>query len=206
MTTLVLDPAALRICTSALIPVESRNVTPARSIRNVPTASVSAISPAALRPSAVARSISPTTVRNATPSVKLMSTRMSAHPLYLGKPTTRAPFASAAAIFYESAGENVKSSVLEGLGRPGLEPGEQALRVAFGEQGFFDLAMAKPQPWATLTLPGTDTSSGLVTTSTKTDYKDLDTTPKAVASTTATLAANAAHLARLLKGGQYPTS
>lgn len=37
-----------------------------------------------------------------------------------------------------------------------------------------------------------------------TDYKDLDETPEAVASTTATLAANAAHLARLLRSAQYP--
>jgi multimeric flavodoxin WrbA len=39
-----------------------------------------------------------------------------------------------------------------------------------------------------------------------TDYKDLDTTPEQVASTTATLASNAAHLARLLKSEQYPPS
>ena len=37
-----------------------------------------------------------------------------------------------------------------------------------------------------------------------TDYMDLDETPEAVAATTATLAANAAHLARLLKGSPYP--
>ena len=36
------------------------------------------------------------------------------------------------------------------------------------------------------------------------DYNDLDETPEAVASTTATLAANAAHLARLLKADPYP--
>ena len=36
------------------------------------------------------------------------------------------------------------------------------------------------------------------------DYKDLDTTPEAVASTNATAAANAAHLARLLRGSPYP--
>lgn len=36
------------------------------------------------------------------------------------------------------------------------------------------------------------------------DYKDLDETPEAVVSTTATLAANATHLARLLKAAQYP--
>lgn len=36
------------------------------------------------------------------------------------------------------------------------------------------------------------------------DYKDLDETPEAVASTNATAAANAVHLARLLRGAQYP--
>lgn len=38
------------------------------------------------------------------------------------------------------------------------------------------------------------------------DYKDLDETPSAVASTTTTLAANAAHLARLLTSSQYPAN
>ena len=37
-----------------------------------------------------------------------------------------------------------------------------------------------------------------------TDYKDLPATPEKVASTTATLAANAAHLARLLGKSDYP--
>lgn len=39
-----------------------------------------------------------------------------------------------------------------------------------------------------------------------TDYQDLPETPSAVASTTKTLAANAAHLARLLQGDNYPAS
>ena len=39
-----------------------------------------------------------------------------------------------------------------------------------------------------------------------TDYKDLDSTPETVASTTRTLAANAAHLARLLGTEAYPPS
>ena len=39
-----------------------------------------------------------------------------------------------------------------------------------------------------------------------TDYKDLDSTPETVASTTRTLAANAAHLARLLGTEGYPPS
>jgi multimeric flavodoxin WrbA len=38
------------------------------------------------------------------------------------------------------------------------------------------------------------------------DYIDLDKTPEAVASTTATLAENAAHLARTLKANPYPRS
>jgi multimeric flavodoxin WrbA len=38
------------------------------------------------------------------------------------------------------------------------------------------------------------------------DYLDLDETPEAVASATATLAANTAHLARLLKASPYPPS
>lgn len=38
------------------------------------------------------------------------------------------------------------------------------------------------------------------------DYNDLDETPESVASTTATLAENAAHLARLLKTNPYPGS
>lgn len=36
------------------------------------------------------------------------------------------------------------------------------------------------------------------------DYKELDETPKAVASTTSTLARNAAHLARRLRAEPYP--
>lgn len=39
-----------------------------------------------------------------------------------------------------------------------------------------------------------------------TDYKDLDETPEEVAAATATLARNAAHLARLLGEGGYPAS
>jgi len=37
-----------------------------------------------------------------------------------------------------------------------------------------------------------------------TDYKDLDETPEVTAGTNATVAANAAHLARLLQGANYP--
>ncbi|MEV0453278.1 NAD(P)H-dependent oxidoreductase [Streptomyces sp. NPDC050600] len=39
-----------------------------------------------------------------------------------------------------------------------------------------------------------------------TDYQDLDKTPEKTAATTRTLAANTAHLARLLKGAPYPPS
>ncbi|NJP45787.1 flavodoxin family protein [Actinacidiphila epipremni] len=39
-----------------------------------------------------------------------------------------------------------------------------------------------------------------------TDYQDLDATPDPVATATATLAANTAHLARVLRGAPYPPS
>jgi multimeric flavodoxin WrbA len=39
-----------------------------------------------------------------------------------------------------------------------------------------------------------------------TDYQDLDATPEEVATTTKSVAANAAHLARLLKESKYPPS
>jgi multimeric flavodoxin WrbA len=39
-----------------------------------------------------------------------------------------------------------------------------------------------------------------------TDYNDLEETPEKVAATTKSLAANAAHLARLLSGSAYPVS
>ncbi|MFD3530707.1 flavodoxin family protein [Streptomyces sp. NPDC058664] len=39
-----------------------------------------------------------------------------------------------------------------------------------------------------------------------TDYQDLEKTPEKTETTTATLAANTAHLARRLKGAQYPPS
>ncbi|MCX4238463.1 flavodoxin family protein [Streptomyces ortus] len=38
------------------------------------------------------------------------------------------------------------------------------------------------------------------------DYQDLDKTPETTSATTATLAANTAHLARQLKGSPYPSS
>ncbi|MDQ1034001.1 multimeric flavodoxin WrbA [Streptomyces sp. V3I8] len=38
------------------------------------------------------------------------------------------------------------------------------------------------------------------------DYQDLDKTPEATSATTATLAANTAHLARTLRGAPYPPS
>jgi hypothetical protein len=41
---------------------------------------------------------------------------------------------------------------------------------------------------------------------TTTDFKDLDETPPAVASTIASMTANAAHLASLLRDTPYPAS
>jgi multimeric flavodoxin WrbA len=55
-----------------------------------------------------------------------------------------------------------------------------------------------------LTIPAQGVTYWNAEAMTGQDYKDLDETPEAVASTTAKMAANAAHLAQLLQTSQYP--
>lgn len=55
------------------------------------------------------------------------------------------------------------------------------------------------------TLPGGSSAYWVGEAMGSTDYKDLERTPKKVASTIATLASNAAHLAKLLKDAPYPS-
>jgi hypothetical protein len=57
----------------------------------------------------------------------------------------------------------------------------------------FTLAPGAVTYWVGEAMPGTD-------------YQDLDTIPESVASTTKTLAANSAHLARHLRSAPYPAS
>jgi multimeric flavodoxin WrbA len=97
-------------------------------------------------------------------------------------------------------------SETDGSGRP-LVTGKVAVTVVVGNedgahkitadlmQGLDDIGFTIPAQGGTY---WNDEAMG------SRDYLDLDETPEAVASTTATLAGNAAHLARLLKATPYP--
>ncbi|MFH9610231.1 flavodoxin family protein [Streptomyces sp. NPDC017448] len=103
---------------------------------------------------------------------------------------------------------NAESSETDDQGRPHMYGKVAAVAVVGNEDGAhkvsadvfqglndvgFSLAPGAVTYWVGEAMQGTD-------------YQDLDETPEAVASTTAALAANAVHLARLLTGGSYPAS
>ncbi|WP_228993623.1 flavodoxin family protein [Streptomyces sp. DH8] len=103
---------------------------------------------------------------------------------------------------------NAESSETDDQGRPHLYGKVAAVAVVGNEDGAhkvsadvfqglndvgFSLAPGAVTYWVGEAMQGTD-------------YQDLDETPEAVASTTAALAANAVHLARLLTGSPYPAS
>jgi multimeric flavodoxin WrbA len=96
-------------------------------------------------------------------------------------------------------------SETDGTGRP-LVTGKVAVAAVVGNEDgahkiVADLFQALDDVGFTISAQGStywnDQAMG------GTDYLDLDETPEAVASTTATLAANAAHLARLLVAAPY---
>jgi multimeric flavodoxin WrbA len=96
-------------------------------------------------------------------------------------------------------------SETDGTGRP-LVTGKVAVAAVVGNEDgahkiVADLFQALDDVGFTISAQGStywnDQAMG------GTDYLDLDETPEAVASTTATLAANAAHLARLLAANPY---
>ena len=101
---------------------------------------------------------------------------------------------------------NAELSETDDEGRPGMF-GKLALAAVVGNedgahaitaslfQGLNDVGFTVPEQG------GVYWNGEAMTT---TDYKDLDETPEAVASTPATMAANAAHLAELLRERQYP--
>jgi len=101
---------------------------------------------------------------------------------------------------------NAELSETDDEGRPGMF-GKLALAAVVGNedgahaitaslfQGLNDVGFTVPEQG------GVYWNGEAMTT---TDYKDLDETPEAVASTLATMAANAAHLAELLRERQYP--
>ncbi|MFG2589489.1 NAD(P)H-dependent oxidoreductase [Streptomyces sp. NBC_01166] len=93
-----------------------------------------------------------------------------------GRLLTYGKVAAAAVVGNEDGAHKVSSDLFQGLNDLG-----------------FSLAPGAVTYWVGEAMQGTD-------------YKDLDGPPEAVASTTRTLAVNAAHLARLLTGSPYPAS
>ncbi|MFI8199077.1 flavodoxin family protein [Streptomyces sp. NPDC085942] len=91
-----------------------------------------------------------------------------------GRPHTYGKVAAVAVVGNEDGAHKVSADVFQGLNDVG-----------------FSLAPGAVAYWVGEAMQGTD-------------YQDLDETPEAVASTTAALAANAVHLARLLAGDSYP--
>ncbi|OKJ50966.1 flavodoxin family protein [Streptomyces sp. CB02115] len=93
-----------------------------------------------------------------------------------GRPHTYGKVAAVAVVGNEDGAHKVSADVFQGLNDVG-----------------FSLAPGAVTYWVGEAMQGTD-------------YQDLDETPEAVASTTAALAANATHLARLLSDRPYPAS
>ncbi|MFJ4126537.1 flavodoxin family protein [[Kitasatospora] papulosa] len=93
-----------------------------------------------------------------------------------GRPHTYGKVAAVAVVGNEDGAHKVSADVFQGLNDVG-----------------FSLAPGAVTYWVGEAMHGTD-------------YQDLDETPDAVTSTTAALAANATHLARLLAEGSYPAS
>jgi multimeric flavodoxin WrbA len=124
--------------------------------------------------------------------------------LVLATPTWMGHMSSVASRTIERL--NAELSETDEQGRP-LMFGKVALTVVVGnEDGAHkitaDLFQALNDIGCTVPAQGGVYWSGEAMTTT--DYKDLDETPKAVASTVATLSANATHLALLLKEREYP--
>jgi multimeric flavodoxin WrbA len=93
-----------------------------------------------------------------------------------GRPHTYGKVAAVAVVGNEDGAHKVSADVFQGLNDVG-----------------FSLAPGAATYWVGEAMHGTD-------------YQDLDETPEAVASTTAALAANAAHLARRLSDHPYPAA
>ncbi|MBW0104389.1 flavodoxin family protein [Pseudonocardia sp. KRD291] len=93
-------------------------------------------------------------------------------------------------------------------GRPGLFGKVAVVAVVGNEDGAHKIIADSFQALSDMgfTIPANGSTYWNSEAMNPQDFKDLDETPEAVAATTATLGRNAAHLARLLAGAQYPAS
>ncbi|WP_026117266.1 flavodoxin family protein [Nocardiopsis alkaliphila] len=103
---------------------------------------------------------------------------------------------------------NAESSQTDDEGRPSMYGKVAVIAVVGNEDGAHKIVADCAQALSDtgFTIPATGSTYWNSEAMNPKDYKDLDTTPEAVATTTATMARNAAHLARLLGERPYPAS
>lgn len=103
---------------------------------------------------------------------------------------------------------NAELSETDHEGRPSMYGKVAVVAVVGNEDGAHKIIADCVQALSDIgfTIPATGSTYWNSEAMNPQDYKDLDNTPEAVASTTATVARNAAHLAQLLRTQQYPAS
>lgn len=103
---------------------------------------------------------------------------------------------------------NAELSETDDEGRPAMYGKVAVVAVVGNEDGAHKIVADCVQALSDcgFTIPATGSTYWNSEAMNPQDYKDLDSTPKAVAATTATVARNAAHLAAVLNAQQYPAS
>ncbi|WP_026119031.1 flavodoxin family protein [Nocardiopsis ganjiahuensis] len=103
---------------------------------------------------------------------------------------------------------NAELSETDDEGRPSMYGKVAVVAVVGNEDGAHKIVADCAQALSDIgfTIPATGSTYWNSEAMNPKDYIDLDSTPEAVATTTASLARNAAHLARLLREQQYPAS
>ncbi|MEU3016811.1 NAD(P)H-dependent oxidoreductase [Nocardiopsis sp. NPDC007018] len=102
---------------------------------------------------------------------------------------------------------NAELSETDDEGRPSMYGKVAVIAVVGNEDGAHKIVADCAQALSDcgFTLPATGSTYWNSEAMNPKDYIDLDSTPEAVATTTATVARNAAHLARLLRERPYPS-
>lgn len=128
------------------------------------------------------------------------------HILVLATPTWVGHMSSIAQRVLERI--NAELSETDDEGRPAMYGKVAVVAVVGNEDGAHKIVADCVQALSDcgFTIPATGSTYWNSEAMNPQDYKDLDSTPKAVAATTATAARNAAHLARVLSAQQYPSS
>ncbi len=137
---------------------------------------------------------------------QLLQKLVDADILVLATPTWVGHMASIAQRVLERI--NAELSETDEEGRPSMYGKVAVVAVVGNEDGAHKIVADCVQALSDcgFTIPATGSTYWNSEAMNPRDYKDLGSTPEAVVSTTATLARDAAHRARLLDAQQYPTS